>query len=193
MEQVTDIYAKCGRSRQTDPPSAFQVRLTSSERFTSEDDELGIQGFVVSGHGQMLQGLLDESTLSLEVICSVDSKTAPENLGRVFMRHPCTLSITVYGHLDLFDEIGSWFQEYGLYLQDPIQVGERDVRYCNPHKLSTDDLTPCLLMSQYIRENSKLVGFEDVLNQPDLLDILSSHADLEEAPQPSVIRTVLKR
>lgn len=140
----------------------------------------------------MIQGLLDEPSLHLEIVCSVDSEPAPKDTGRVFKKYSCTLSITVYGPLELFDEIGTFFQEYEFYLQDPGQVGQRDVPYCNPHRLSSDNLTTCLLLSEFLKQNSKLVGFEDILGQPDLLDILSRHADLEEAPQPTAIRTTLK-
>lgn len=154
---------------------------------------MGIQGWIVSDQAQMIQGLLDEPSLHLEILCSVDSEPAPKDTGRVFKKYSCTLNITVYGPLELFDEIGAFFQEYEFYLQDPGQVGERDVPYCNPHRLSSDNLTTCLSLSEFLRQNSKLVGFEDILGQPDLLDILSSHADLEEAPQPTVIRTTLKR
>lgn len=191
--QVANISAHCDRPRRSDLPRSFQVTLNSSDRFTSKDNDLGIKGRIVSDHGQMIQGLLDEPSLSLEVFCSVNDGTAPKNTGRVFLQHPCMLSITVYGPLEQFNDIGSWFQDYELYLQDPIQLGELDVRYCNPHRLSSDDLASCPLLSDFITQTSTLVGFEELVSQPDVLDILSSHADLEEAPQPTAIRASLKR
>lgn len=192
---MTNIPARCGDPRCCDLPRSFLANLDPPDRFTSKEDALGIQGRVVSDYGQIIHGLLDESSLQLEVFCSVDSETASNNTraGRVLMKHHCTLSITVYGPLELFDEIGTWFQEYELYLQDPTRVGELDVRYCNPHRLSSNDLSSCVLISEFIAQNSTLFGFEEFVGQPDLLDILSSHADLEEAPQPTAIHTTLKR
>lgn len=193
--QVTNISATCGRPRSSDLPRCFQAKLESSDRFTSEDHELEIKGRIVSDHGQMIQGLLDEQSLHLhvEAFSSGDSERIPKGSGRVFSQRPCTLSITVYGPLELFDEIGSWFQEYEIYLQDPIQVGEIDVRYCNPHRLSFDGLESCALLSEFITHSSKPIEFAEVLSQPDLLDIMSCQANLEEAPQPTAIRTSMKR
>ncbi|ROW16619.1 hypothetical protein VPNG_01634 [Cytospora leucostoma] len=196
--RVTDISATCGRLkalRRSDLPRCFQAKFDSSDRFTSKDIELEIKGHIVSDHGQMIQGLLDEPSLQLhvEAFSSGDSETNPKNSGRVYIQHPCTLNITVYGPLNLFDEIGSWFQEYEIYLQDPIQVGELDVRYCNPHRLSFEGLESCPLLSEFINHNSKPFELPEILSQPDLLETLSCQADLEEAPQPTAISASLKR
>lgn len=95
--------------------------------------------------------------------------------------------------MDLFGEIGSWFEEYDICLQDPDQLGVLDVKYCNPHRLFFCNLADCHLLSEQLKSNMSTTRYEEIVAQPDLLDILSSHSDLEEAPQPTAIQTILKR
>jgi len=140
----------------------------------------------------MIQGLLDEKTLDLHVSCTLDVEAKTQRSSRSSTQSPCVLDITVYGPLELFEDIGNWFQEYDVYLQDP-GVCHLDVRYCNPQKLSSNDLDSCPLVSEVVSQTSRLVYLQYITERPDLLDILSSHIELEETPQPSVIRTVLKR
>lgn len=140
----------------------------------------------------MLKGLRDEPSLRLVVSCCMIGDLSKRG-DRQFARKPCSLSITVCGPFELFDEIGTWFQEYDIYLQDPAHAVGFDMRYCNPHRLSFNDLQSCGLVSTLLAQNTKHVGFEPVAEQPDALDILSSHADLEEAMQPQMISTPLKR
>jgi hypothetical protein len=103
------------------------------------------------------------------------------------------LRITVYGPLELFNAIGLWFQEYDVYLQDP-QECYRDARYCNPHKLSTaGTLESCPLLSEIIRERIGMVQFQEVVERPDLLDVLSEQDDLEETEEPNLIKSTLHR
>jgi hypothetical protein len=142
----------------------------------------------------MIQGLLDEKSLELHVSCliddfhSVDAQKPPRGLSTI----SCNLEISVYGPLELFDELGTWFEHYQIYLQDPREC-HREVRYCNPHRLSTDDISACPLLYDIISQSSKSLQLEIIAQQPDLLDELSSHEDLEEAPQPSVIKRELRR
>jgi hypothetical protein len=140
----------------------------------------------------MIQGLLDEQVLDLHVSCTLDGEPTTRKSSRSSAQLLCVLDITVYGPLELFEEIGNWFQEYEVYLQDP-RVCHLDVRYCNPQRLSSDDLDSCPLVSEVISQTSRLVHLQDITERPDLLDILSSHIELDETPQPAVIRTVLKR
>ena len=140
----------------------------------------------------MIQGLLKEPTLELYVSCTIDGEPSTRKSDRSSSQLPCFLSITIYGRLELFEEIGTWFQEYEVYLQDPL-VCHLDLRYCNPQKLSSEDLESCPLVSEVVSQASKLVHLQDITERPELLDILSSHADLEETPQPAVIKATLKR
>lgn len=141
-----------------------------------------------------MQSLLDETALELYAFCSIDGDPTSDKVDRVFIQQSCSLEITVYGPFELFDEIGSWFQEYSVYLQDPVNhVGRQDVKYCNPHRLSADDFDACVLVSEVLSSGRGLVGFEDITDRPDLLEVLSTRADLAESSQPAAVRTPLKR
>ncbi|KAF9784158.1 hypothetical protein IL306_008311 [Fusarium sp. DS 682] len=191
---VPSISARCDQRGTTQSlPASFPVELEGSTRFSAKDLS-NVSGQILSEYGQMIQGLLDETSLELHVSCvidgsqSVDAQKPPRSLSTI----SCTLEISVYGPLELFDELGTWFEHYQIYLQDPREC-HREVRYCNPHRLSTDDISACPLLSDIISQSSKSLQLEVIAQQPDLLDELNSHEDLEEAPQPSVIKRELRR
>ncbi len=140
----------------------------------------------------MIQGLLEENSLQLFVTCAVDAEPTVRKSSRAISQLPCTLDITVYGPRDLLEEIGDWFQEYDVYLQDPL-LCHLDVKYFNPHKLSADDIDSCPMVSDVVRQVSRSLQLQDVADRPDLLDVLSNGSELEETEQPAVIRPALKK
>lgn len=171
--------------------SPFSVIINSSDSFSTVGDPR-VQGRILSEYGQMIQGLLDESALELHVSCIPNDKISTKKPAQLSVLFPCDLEITVYGDSDLFEQIGIWFQAYGVHLQDP-RVCHHDVKYCNPHRLSSDDLDSCPLLSRVISNELKSFSFQGIMEGPDLLDILSNNVDLEEAPQPAAIKTALQR
>ncbi|KAI1124795.1 SNF2 family N-terminal domain-containing protein [Nemania abortiva] len=172
-------------------PPEFPAHFDSSERFSTKDNR-DMKGRIHSTHSQMIQGLLDEQTLDLHVDCILDMQlTKRKPLQNSFLL-PCTLEITVYGPLELYGEIGSWFQEYEIYLQDP-RICHLDVRYCNPQRLSSYNFEFCPLVSEVVKLASSLIPLQHIAEQTDMLQILSNSVDLEETPQPEAIRATLKR
>ncbi|KAI0840035.1 SNF2 family N-terminal domain-containing protein [Hypoxylon sp. FL0890] len=169
----------------------FPVHLACSDRFSMKDNG-EMNGRIQSMHCQMIQGLLEEQTLDLRVNCTLNVQSTKSKSFRNSKLLPCTLEITVYGPLELYKDIGSWFQEYDIYLQDP-RICHLDVRYCNPQRLSSDNLESCPLVSEVISMTSSLVPSQYVAGQTDMLDILSNNGDLEETPQPEAIKATLKR
>lgn len=167
--------------------------LVSADRFEAKDGILEARGSVSSDQRQMIQGLLGDALLVLEVSCKPDSEIAIRKMDRVLKRRKCSICITIFGPMDLFGEIGSWFEEYDICLQDPDQLGVLDVKYCNPHRPFFCNLADCHLLSEQLKSNMSTTRYEEIVAQPDLLDILSSHSDLEEAAQPTAIQTILKR
>ncbi|KAL6352222.1 hypothetical protein LRP88_14427 [Fusarium phalaenopsidis] len=150
-----------------------------------------VSGQVLSEHGQMIQGLLEDETLDLYISCTIpDSQSSAQHKMRSTPLQ-CTLDITVYGPPDLFDEIGEWFEEYQVYLQDPREC-HIDAKYYNPHRLSSDDFASCDLVSEVVSRGSKILHLESIPQQKDLLDDLDSQDDLEEARQPTVIKRSLR-
>lgn len=151
-----------------------------------------MQGMILSDHGQMIQGLLDEETIELHISCTPDGELSTRKTSRSPAQLSCVLDITLYGPWELFEQIGIWFQEYGVYLQDPREC-HLDVKYCNPHRLSSGDLSSCLLLSQVMSHTNISSYLQDITQGPDLLDILSSNVELEETSQPRAIRAILQR
>ncbi|RMJ17029.1 hypothetical protein CDV36_003298 [Fusarium kuroshium] len=164
------------------------IQINTSTEFKS-DEHPEICGSILSEHGQMIQGLLDEETLDLHVFCTIEDSSQQKTRSTPLQ---CTLEITVYGPLELFDEIGTWFEDYQVYLQDPRDC-HIDARYCNPHRLSSDDLPSCPFLSEVISKGSKTLHLENMPQQEDLLDMLGGHDDLEETEQPQAINGSLRR
>ncbi|KAI0470248.1 hypothetical protein F4859DRAFT_486125 [Xylaria cf. heliscus] len=167
------------------------VKFESSEKFRSFDNE-AIAGQLHSSHSQMIHGLLQEDTLELFVSCFADMKTTASQQSRSSRFVPCTLEVTIYGPIDLLEEIGDWFQEQDIYLQDPRSC-HLDVKYCNPHKLSTVRIESCPLLSEVTTEKAPSVEMQVISSGPSFLDALDSRDNLYESHQPTAIRSTLKR
>ncbi|KAK8041746.1 hypothetical protein PG993_006269 [Apiospora rasikravindrae] len=189
---VAAISGTCEkRSARVIPPN-FLVNMESSERFISVDDEQ-IQGRLHTDHGQMMQGLLDDETLKIFVTCTpskADNNT--RNVSRSSLVTPCTLDVVVYGPSSLYEEIGSWFEDYDIYLQDP-QACHLDTKYFNPHRLSSTYADHCQMLSEVVSRASNLAQLSEISTRPDLLSTLVNNTDLEEAQQPTSILSDLKR
>lgn len=107
---------------------------------------------------------------------------------------PCELSIVIYGLQGLVNNVGDFFQEVDMYLQDPIGC-DLDVRYCNPHRLSSLNMNDCPMTSELGRPGVEphQILFPNIPDEPDVLDVFDAYQDLPEAPQPALIRSLLKR
>ncbi|KAF0315663.1 WD domain-containing protein [Colletotrichum asianum] len=169
---ICDLKGTCEQRGQEHLPGYFPVCLDSSSRFSSDKY-------------QALRGQIQDE-------CILDQQHGiAKKKRRGHLALACSLEISVYGPFELFDDIGGWFQDYEVYLQDPA-ICYLDTKYCNPQKISSDDILFCPMVSDVISSSFTLTPKE--LPEPsDFLDILSSHVELEEAPQPSAIRAVLKR
>ncbi|KAI0114319.1 SNF2 family N-terminal domain-containing protein [Nemania sp. FL0031] len=167
--------------------TGLAVHLDSSNRFASKEYPF-FRGRIPTEHAQLLEGMMDEQTLDLRIICTIDARPARKKKGRTYMMWPCTLDITIHGPFELFDELGNWLQDYEVHLQDP-RVCHLDTKYCNPQRLSS--VRPWPLVSEIVSRRLFLSPRE-IPESSEFLDILSSHIDLEETPQPLAIRTSLK-
>ncbi|KAJ8128622.1 hypothetical protein O1611_g5012 [Lasiodiplodia mahajangana] len=184
---ITGLAATYERRASQDLPPSFQVQLDSSSRFTSKEYHF-VRGRIPTENAQLLEDMMAEPSLDLRIICTIEAKPTGKKKGRTQMMWPCTLDITVYGPFELFDDLGNWFQEYEVHLQDP-RVCHLDAKYCNPQRLSS--VRPWPLVSEIVSQRLILAPIE-IPESSDFLDILSSHIDLEETPQPLAIRTSLK-
>lgn len=68
-----------------------------------------------------------------------------------------------------------------------------DAQYCNPHKLSFGGIGACPLVSEMVSQSLDQIIFKDITESIDVIDILRSRSDLEEAAQPGIITAELKR
>ncbi|CAN9407321.1 unnamed protein product [Alternaria alternata] len=140
----------------------------------------------------MMHGLLAENSLQLFTSCSIETDFLGKPLSSSHSAISCSLDLTVYGPKELFEEIGEWLQEHNVYLQDP-KVCHMDVKYWNPHRLSSTDPESCPFVSQVVLFSSGVAQFQEIEEQPDLLDIISGQDDLEETAAPKMIRATLHR
>jgi hypothetical protein len=104
------------------------------------------------------------------------------------------VSIILYGPHGLTENVGEFFQDVDMYLQDP-QGCDWDVTYCNPHRLSSLDMDSCPMTSELSRPGTELDPslFQTIPSESDVLEVLDAHQDPPEAPQPELIRSSLKR
>lgn len=166
--------------------------MESAQHFTTVGHE-HLQGTLHVDHGQMMQELLDDETIMLFITCTTSKvDQSSHNSFKSSAVTPCTLDVVIYGPPCLYEEIGDWFEQYEIFLQDP-RICHLDAKYFNPHRLSSADLSCCPLLSEVVSEFSTQIQLLEFSQQPDLLSIFSGHQDLEEAPQPARIRSALKR
>ncbi|UKZ74482.1 hypothetical protein TrVFT333_002151 [Trichoderma virens FT-333] len=187
---ISGVSGRCETPNSEKVPPVYEVQLNSSASFSAIDDPR-VKGMILSDHGQMIQGLLDEPTINLHTSCSPHSGLSTRKSCGSSAQVPCVLDITVYGPWELFEQLGIWFQEYGVYLQDP-RACHMDVKYCNPHRLSSDDFDSCLLLSQVVSHTNTSSYLQDITEGPELLDMLSSNVELAETPQPKAIQATLQ-
>jgi len=99
------------------------------------------------------------------------------------------LTIIVYGPLGLFDDVGDFFQTCNMYLQDPVGC-DRNVRYCNPHRLSGLDVEAPMTLDL---DSAHHMHISEISGNIDLLEGLNAHIDLPETESPPALVTSLLR
>lgn len=187
--QITDISGTCQFMRAS-RAQEFTIHLDDSRTFHSIDDA-SIKGQIDPGFAYITDALLDEKELELEITCSIDATQSSKTKLTTPLSTPCHLKVTLFGPVSLFEEVGSFFEDHNLYLQDPVSCS-RNVLYRNPHKLSVD-CGPPLWTSDIDREHSNLTVVETTQQRPELIDILNSQEDLVETKQPGSIRSIMQR
>ncbi|KAL6878767.1 SNF2 family N-terminal domain-containing protein [Trichoderma novae-zelandiae] len=167
----------------------FPVTLKDSQNFESSD-VASIKGLVDPGFTYITDALLGEQDLKLEVTCSLEAGKSSKARFATPLSTPCRLNVTLFGDISLLEEVGSFFEDHDLYLQDPVGCS-RNVLYRNPHKLC-DASGPAMWTSDLGREHAKSAIIESTQPRPELIDVLNSQEDLVEAKQPGSIRSAMK-
>ncbi|EYB23040.1 hypothetical protein FG05_30596 [Fusarium graminearum] len=97
-------------------PTSFPVELQGSTRFSGKD-LTNVSGQISPDYSQMIQELLNETYLELHVSCitdgfrSVNAQKPPRGPSTI----SCSLEISVYGPLEVFEELGTWFEHYQVH------------------------------------------------------------------------------
>lgn len=175
------------------------VELRSGTHFATANEPI-VKGCIIpqGNNNQLIQQMLNDSTLRLYAMCNMEKPATGSVPCRKFDEAACTLDVTIYGYKNIyqetteFDEFGSWLQDWKVYLQDPLCC-HLDTKYCNPHKLSTNAIDTGPLVSDIISKAAEQISFLDIPESVDMLDMLNSRCDLEEAKQPAAITAKLKR
>jgi hypothetical protein len=188
------VAASCYCSSASSKDS-YPVYFKDGVKFV-DADRAEFKGEVDSDFAHLTQALFDESALELEATATrTDDSTKAAGKGPAHrlpkFARPFRLNITIYGPTSLFEEIGSFFDEHDVYLQDPVG-SDRNVPYCNPHRLPWDGV-PEKMTGDFAKPPLHPVIVDDVATRPELLDALNSSQDFAEAEQPISIRTPLAR
>jgi hypothetical protein len=186
-------YTRLSSATQKEPES-FSVIIKSSHEFAADMDVSGC-GKIASDYIDVIQALLDEPSLRLQATCSIQdaqSKGKTQRYGPLSL--PCVVSIIVYGPGSLIDNVGGFFQDVEMYLQDPKGC-DTNLRYCNPHRLSSLYIDDCPMTFDLDRPGADIdqTLFQNVSGESDVLDILDAQEHLPESPQPELILPSLKK
>jgi len=178
--QIQDLSGTC-----TAPPVhsaaegsslSFPVIAWSPSEFASLDD-YGVIGKFASEIFDMLEQLMNDGDLLLQFTCTPEGgyQKSTNRSQYAAMSVACTLSLIVYGPPERCDEVGAFFQDSELYLQDPKGCN-LNTKYCNPHRLSLLKLEECPmtfsleLPSIYLDE----AIFQQISSSSDILDIFNA-------------------
>ncbi|TPX07805.1 uncharacterized protein E0L32_010492 [Thyridium curvatum] len=189
--KIVDVQGTC-QSAVSETNLEFPVFFRSPETFAGIDDS-SLSGKVETSFVHIVQSLQDETRINLQVTCMVQQSDCQAKRPRKYLSVPCCLQIILYGPIELYNDIGTFFEEHGFFIQDPKGCN-RNVLYCNPHRLPSLD---CGLFpwTSDLEFRPVPVAFEiaDFASRPELLEILDSQEDLPLTPQSPSIRTQLAR
>jgi hypothetical protein len=96
-------------------------------------------------------------------------------------------SVIIYGEFELFDEVGIFCDESGIFLQDPVGC-DRVVEYRNPHRLSGFDNETTLTSI-----GDPAVSTTEKMSPVDFLSGFENGALLPETADPFPLRTGLHK
>ena len=145
-----------------------------------------MEGVVGPRETQVLCALSQDSQLDMQIFFSSSGNDIKEGS----QQSAAALTIIVYGPLDLFDDVGDFFQTCDMYLQDPVGC-DRNVRYCNPHRLSGLDVeAPMTLDLDPVHQHMHI---SEISGKIDLLEALNAPIDLLETESPPALVTSLLR
>jgi hypothetical protein len=133
--------------------------------------------------------MLNDEDTELQIVCRIASVVVQNRKGKSSVVPNASLSVIVYGALDLFESIGDLFEKNDLFLQDPIGC-DRAVEYRNPHRLSGLDHEAPMTS---VEEVTTTLQQDYASGTVDILSGFETGEYLIEARDPSALHTPLQR
>ncbi|KAL8357956.1 hypothetical protein RB598_002644 [Gaeumannomyces tritici] len=183
-----------GPSTRLQPITAFPVTIKEDGIFKSLSCEMMYHGRPALEYVDIVQAILKAQPLELQGSCTVNPSETLQlksshraQFGDIEQK--CTLSLTIYGPADMSRDVGVFFQEADVYLQDPKNC-DRNVKYCNPHRLSSLDHCPMVFDLAKESASAEAILFAD---SNALEPVPDAHGDLPESHSPEdILKTSLK-
>lgn len=137
---------------------------------------------------EVVDVLRNDGALDIQIQFSAPPRCSNEKRPRKVCKGSVLLSalIIIYGPMALADDIGRFFQECELYLQDPVGC-DRNVPYYNPHRLTASSK---LQMTFDVCFNDTRGSIREY-HESDFLDTLITAVDLPGLETPQSLRTKL--
>ena len=137
------------------------------------DEDVELQAYIVSTHSQ--EPLRDPVKKSFKELTASRAR-------------PVSLSVILYGPMQLFDEIGEFLERCSEFLQSPLHC-DRNLPYRNPQSLSGKDHNPP--MTFQLESDLYPPQVETMVQGPDPSSALETEDSLQETQAPSSVRTSL--
>ncbi len=177
--------------------SSTPVTLTSGEETLQVRTSAGnVVGKLEPRYSRILQVLQDEKDVRLQTYIVTPLSQEPSknpakksfNNPRLSRGRPLSLSVVLYGPMELFEATGEFFEQCSEFLQSPLHC-DRNVPYRNPQSLSGKDPNPP--MTFQLQAELCLSQIETIVQGPDPSSALETEDKSQETQAPSPIKTPL--
>ena len=115
------------------------------------------------------------------------AKGSPKDLAPSHIRS-VSLSVVLYGTMEIFEDIGKFFKQCSEYLQSPLRC-DRNVPYRNPQSLSGKD--PSAPMTLHLEAELSHSQIETMVQGADPSAALETEDTLRETQAPPPIKACL--
>ncbi|RFU29395.1 hypothetical protein B7463_g6915, partial [Scytalidium lignicola] len=155
-------------------------------------------GVISKNIAQVLQCLDEDEHFELQAFCQfvpdplATIRRQPKSL-RSQEQHFLALNVNIYGTLNLYDGLGRFLTEVGLFLQTP-EYCNKNVEYRNPQLLTRVGSTPMMtfaLSPKRTVDDCGLVHDRKVIDASNLMALLQDTPHLEETGGPITLATKL--
>ena len=157
----------------------------------------GILGHLDSRYSEILRVLEVQPMIELQAYvfqarteCKHGRGKKLRNPPKVIRAADVTLSVIVYGHMNLFEALGDFLLRCSEYLQSPLRCN-RNVPYRNPQSLSGKDENPP--MTYQLLSQLPPTQVEMLAQNADPSAVLETEDTLPETEAPAVVQTSLYR